>query len=539
MACRQEGNGTILFPSVLSDTEGRITSFLLKSRQGNLSVSVVKCLLLALPDVHSLVVPQFDFNASTRIGGALDEYGCRRHFDLPPFVIGRHSDFGIENEWLLVEWLNTLLPYSDLFSEVNIRWRTGIQIQLDLADLELSDRLSKSTILHKQFPELAFEVLQDGGCVWHFENQLGFIRCDSKGKLTLSDKAWQSLPSIICQYNEYVNTYQLNWDVRFCLSAEQIRSVRKIELDSGLCKCSKPHFSLNARLTSWPQDQFTVRKVNGMHLLALSPEYRSNQDATFRAYCKAMIPENESLKWSDANDSFTTQGGNIHVTENLIFIGKDELNRYSSNSDLDEASEQVKRIVFGTIEGKDVIWIGCDTLGPDLRNSTNSFQPVYHTDLFFAPFGFKKNDSDETVFQFIISFPVLVEESRQMELQELIEAFTERFTGTLRNLQQQLDKRKILYEFSIIDLPIRIDEHGRIQRYWSFANGLVNRAEEKLEFLMPSYDSDANSAVHKAQTDATVKITSLGWTVVPISGYELDGDPMGSLRCQVKVLGRE
>lgn len=437
-----------------------------------------------------------------------------------------------------MEWLNSLLPYSDLFSQANIRWSNGDEIHLDLSGLELSDRISACSKLHRQFPDMKFKVLQDGVCAWHCENDLGLLRCVSKDRLTLTECQWQMLPSILSLYNEQVNSQKLNWDIRFSMTEDQIREFRKIELADGLGGFSKPHFSLNARLTPWPQDQFTVRKKNDKHLLALSPGYRDIQDETFKAYCKMMIPERKMLSWSDSFDELRTQGGNMHVTNNLVFIGKDELNKYSSSSNEDEAAERLKMLVFGTAEGKRIIWIGCGDQGPDYRNAIASFQPVYHTDLFFAPLGFVRNNSGKTVLQFIFSSPVIIEESGQTGFGAALTNLQKRFNETLSNLQRQLNEMRITHEFVSIQLPIRVDDSGRIDRYWSFANGLVNRTLERCEFLMPIYVSDTHPTVLNAQMDAIAKITALGWTVIPISGYELDGDAMGSLRCQVKVLGR-
>jgi hypothetical protein len=161
------------------------------------------------------------------------------------------------------------------------------------------------------------------------------------------------------------------------------------------------------------------------------------------------------------------------------------------------------------------------------------------------------------VFRYIFSQPQIRDVLPPIKgsLPPCIDVLFSRFRETLQSIEAQLQEIGIGTESILISLPLRFREHKNedtlnwknpkhipvIEKYWSFANGLINRKINELQFVVfYHYDKDVPKMVLKAQKDAHKKIQSTvsGITIVPIEGMELTADPKGGLRCAVKVLAR-
>ncbi|MCF8256147.1 MAG: hypothetical protein K9J06_01240 [Flavobacteriales bacterium] len=534
------------FPSVLSDTEGEIQSVLIRYERNDLSKSIVASIARTLPWAKLYVIPESDFHADIAIGGVLDGSGSRKLFDVPEFLNGVHSRVGFNSAEDLLGWLNSSLPFSERFSNIELQVDENTKVSVALQMLRIPDRLSYCRTLLSIFPKLTYRLQENDKDSWTGSSVFGTIRMTSGNGHRVDGLERQKLADLLNRFSDYSNSTSLNWDIRFSMADQTIHDLRRILVRDSNGNHNPPDPTMNAKLKAWPQDQFVVRRAVGTHSLALMRNAlgRRRKD-DFREYCRSMIPEDGAWSWRPLDDPLPTQGGNMHVSDNILFIGRNELVNYTNCNSAQEAAINVLRQVFGTEHGKHVVWIGTHDAGSDMWGENPSYQPAYHIDLFFCPLGMTRLPDGSKHLRYIFASPVedyvLVTDKNQ--LPECFKTLMDRFKETHDSLVAQLNCIDITHSDIPCSLPIRFREivpgECHIEQYWSFANGIVNRKGDEIEYLMPDYSDDATpTEVCEASCSARKGVEKAGVTVKPIKGSELIGDTLGSLRCHVKVLAR-
>lgn len=284
------------------------------------------------------------------------------------------------------------------------------------------------------------------------------------------------------------------------------------------------------QMPAYPQDRLTVRNAGAFSCLTVNYPWGSGRN-WYSAFYRDNIDKSGSIKWAANDEYFPTEGGNMHVCGHLVFIGKDDKSKHQSESD-------ILQHVLGSPNAGKVIWIGSSFPGSDDHRSNSSYQPAYHTDLFFCPISF-----DGRTLRFVFALP---DNDCLFSANGAVNSFgalKKRFEETLDNLTRDLSNIGITTYAIRIQLPVYYIQ-GTLRKYWCHANGLVENVDGIIRYWMPCYSKQSYRSNHHwprllhIQDDNRNAIQNQGIEVVDISGFEIDGDPTASLRCKVKVLHR-
>jgi hypothetical protein len=247
----------------------------------------------------------------------------------------------------------------------------------------------------------------------------------------------------------------------------------------------------------------------------------------------------------------------MHRSGNLLFVGKDEMGSYGP--DESSASSEILKQTLSGVHSPKVIWIGTELAGDDLTGNHSTYQPSFHTDLFFCPLGF--NDiAGKQKFCFIFAMPerqwMWPKIPTDIPLPKTVETLFKRFVETKNGIEHQLQNANIDFHSIEVPLPIEfrysvedgtsinwefIDQSKTIHVYqiWAFANGLVNETQGKREFWMPKYKARSKAGFLKNATTRAIVAVSRVVTVKPIEGHQYQPQKREALRCKVKVLVRD
>lgn len=545
---------------MLSDTEGEICAFFTTVSTAYLSNDCfIKGLVKALPTAFCCVKSSNLFTCKTQFGGIINDHGDRYLvLDVCSEILSEFSQSGFSDEHSYWKWLIENLPFSRNFSLVQLSDELMGDKTVNIweqASFEL--RFNLALEFHKEFPELEFEYIKKRA-VWSGQSSNKSIRIESIALINskLTSGHYESRCRSLNRFNEVVNSFDLNWDERLGATHDEICSIRKIEWGIKQVPGSYGILSIGSKFSPWPQDQFVVRKVYKGFEIKL-PLQDLKWDKLFRDYCKSTFESSSIFSWNPEVEELEIPGGNMHVSGNLVFIGRDSMDLFDNTIFPDEKKVGKKLLlnVFGTTEGKNLIWLGVPDRGGDMVNK--GFQPVYHTDLFFQPLGFFVNDYGKKVFYYIFAKPSVNSVLPELgdNIPECLLTLFSRFESTQESIKQQLAKIGIESEAIIVPFPLRFKDYETpfdmkwgnsnlipyIDKYWSFTNGLVNKKLGETEFIVASYLGDGvPEIVKQAQKIAHEEIkNSLNCLrIIPIEGKEFINDKTGGLRCRVKVLAR-
>jgi hypothetical protein len=543
--------------SVLSDTQGLICAVLLvasnsyfERNEFHVERSIADH-FLNREEISTSIVSGRYYNADFRLGGMLDAAGDRISYPVSHNILGCYVDAGFSSEQQLLAWLNASLPFSDRFSVCELSDGATEDVRL----IPWLARIDHCKQLNDRFRQLKYGIDADGVEFWQGYNGRNTIKLSAESPYVSHSPKHEEMRSILLNaYNQEVDRRELDWDRRFELSPEQIRKARGIS-----------DHSMSSKLRHFPQDQFVVRQLNGKTTIGIrNGEVAIKDQKNLFDFCRSMFP---SATWREV-ETLQTEGGNMHVAGNVLFMGRDDFSRYSSTSsgfslsqsgDERLASNRVIQMVYGDTTDKKLIWIG--TKGaPRSRLSVSEIgnQPAYHTDLFFCPLGIL-NENEPHKFTYLYAQPEAcfmipyVEGPLHPELQALVDWFTE----TDMQLRADLIKNGFEPDPVVVPLvlevvardkddtkrPLRKNERPWVTGYSPFVNGLINEHHKRIEYLMPQFGQHSSVILKTAQNE-TVRIIAESipaLTITPVTGSEFDPYNLSDsgLRCRVKVVDRK
>ncbi len=559
--------------TVLADNEGAISAILIVLKANSWgSKTILNGLVKALPDTSFWVKSSDQHTSDTRIGGIIKvDNGSLTRFEIPYYqekILSKYNEAGFADKLVFREWLISNLPYSNLYSKINLNQGKGVEHSFDLMSLDnLDSRLAKCLVFHKQFPNLDFIVDKKNSLnYWRGEtsgNEIKICSNTPSWDCNLNHNAGKTRINCLNAFNTAVNLFKLNWDERLSVPTSEITKNRKIEWQALPNSDSDRIETMAREVRKWPQDQFVVRKSSKGCKLSM-PQQDFQKDSLLRQYCELTFPSNDDFSWQKEKDRLKIQGGNMHVCGNLVFVGRDAVKYYCSESewnnqtfDWESCSEQILIDVFGTHqENHHLVWVGVPKRGLDKVNK--DFQPVYHIDLFLHPFGFFPDANGQLVFRYIFARPKIgnIIPTVSGKTPKILSDLFKRFSKTQKSIKKQLKQLKIQSKPIFMEMPVRFVDFDNslpmkwsdvslkplIDTFWSFANGLITEKDDKLQFLLAHYYSVGRALpqVIKSERKAHKKIKKAipGITIVPIEGLELEEDRKGGLRCNVKVLAR-
>ncbi len=542
--------------SLLSDTKGIITEVLIVLSNDSISPGTrpiewsCASFFVREKDVTAMVMSNGLYSADFRIGGILDQNVNRISYPIKLNL----SDFGaagFSNQAELLAWLTGSLPFSERFSI--IEYKNG-KIE-DVKSLTWLNRYERSKELNAQFAQLSFTSDPLRNDMWSDGISGDTIRLvgsqfNGIDNQQLNASSVKKRIELLSQFNSEVNSMTLDWDRRFGISQLEIKDIRSVKSYSGTSKIEK-----------WPQDQFIVRATNDKTTIGLRGQAVSKSEVPdFLAYCESIFPQ---PNWRQREDSLITEGGNMHVSGNILFLGMNERKKYKDAwviNNTDEISSRVLQLAFEDWEDKKLIWIGTDGRSRDtLFTRGPGHQPAYHTDLFFCPIGHIDRENPKK-FTYLFAKPTkeFLLPSNLGTIHSEIQLLINWFNDTFDNLQT--DIREGGFEPDPIILPLVLEVVGKetlqsytqecqsrenpwISGYSPFANGLVNEKDGNVTYLMPQFKSIENQVILIAQNDAVLLVDShiprIG--VVPIQGFEFTSKNLHDygLRCLVKVIARK
>ncbi|MBL4586556.1 MAG: hypothetical protein JKX84_05820 [Flavobacteriales bacterium] len=245
-------------------------------------------------------------------------------------------------------------------------------------------------------------------------------------------------------------------------------------------------------------------------------------------------------------------GGNMFVSGDIVFMGRDELHRLKrselrrqtlgakSDSDIDIETAILDAVYDRPGIGK-LIWVGTEL--PRQRYNGSSlysgdwFQPSYHIDLFFHPLGIRNGNE----FVYIFGIPPVHTWSDNPKVDAAYALLRQWLIDTKEELKKNLPKNYVVEEIEIpTPILIRYLEEGPTVVDWSSAvNGISeNLPNDRINYLFPfSTNYAAKFQGFETTQDAAISlILAAGITVDTVKHiYE----PRTGLHCRVKVLSRK
>jgi hypothetical protein len=543
-----EGSSNAAPPPVISDTEGRITSIIIIEENLGEGCKLdlphyLSGIAAVAPWVHFKSITSTAYNSDTRLGGILGNQGCRIWTDVPD-IVGIHGIYNVVEH----------LPFSENYDKVIIAQIGGEILEVDLSTLSCSEKLFKAWELEAGYGSFNCELASDGHLIWMTHSEGGTLTIKGKDLFPISQfgNDWKQ---VLESVQQFWHRRWMDWDAR----------LRTCELHVAILRSNQGRVrNVPVELwRMWAQDLFVVRQLNKRNILSVLWGIKARNSVL--ESLRHIIPEKKSeFVWGGHEEKLETQGGNMHRSDNLLFIGKDELRKYGLTSET--ASSTLLRLAMNGVKSAQVIWIGTDKKGDDLISDNHTFQPAFHTDLFYCPLGFFENPiGDEKVFRYIFAMPASewvwpsVGDGDKLPL--MVNALIERYRETRDRIQKDLESIGITSERIDIPLPIHFkykkfsnvidwrNVHPKsdivVHSVWAFANGLVNESNGQREFWMPEYESGVLTPqiIPVAFREAKDRIEAKDRfgnriKVKPILGVQYQPQQREALRCKVKVLER-
>jgi hypothetical protein len=260
-------------------------------------------------------------------------------------------------------------------------------------------------------------------------------------------------------------------------------------------------------------------------------------------------------------------GGNMFVTEQILFIGTDERHRILGSKQLKvnmglKDNEKDDRIinnalltaVYGNdIENKSIVWVG--TYRPVRVHSvhsdvagTEAYQPIYHIDLFFNPLGTINSKSKD--FYYLIGQPE--EFGVHREDQTMINDLRSSIDTINKAIMDSLESRD--FNPIPIEIPLGVNHENlssetdknayEVGIFVALCNGFFEKGEDSVRYLFPrysskvisSFDHDYKRMENAARDKIHDKLKKVPFKLIFVESATYTGD--SALRCQVKVIAR-
>lgn len=336
-------------------------------------------------------------------------------------------------------------------------------------------------------------------------------------------------------------------------------------------QCDSPCISnIEGSLGQYLQDRIHVRILpEGTRYLNTSRAYNPN-GVCYNTDNWAMFFKGITCSDSSKTDQLCSiAGGNMFVTKDILFVGRDELmeltkssNRLQSEdaaarrqsigiptNDVNTIEKTLLQSVYGKTQGKHLIWVGLDKVGKlfgDAKYDRASYQSLFHIDLYFSPLGVLNSTNK---FYYIFSEPVVIPSSytgtfNVSELERDLALIRANLDTSLKALGY--DPVGIVVPLAVRPFPSEVRRTGRMH---AFANGIMEKRDGKVNYLMPSYaigrpphevqigyDSCFNAAKVSLASGLKAAVGDK-FEVIPVLSSSYTSD--SALRCQVKVIERK
>lgn len=460
---------------ILSDTEGRIASILVvlnpndrvEITPDNLENSFAGHFLKRGIEVQ--VVAGRKHTADVRIGGIIRMDDGR--VQLPfraciPNNFRQTSGFGDEKE--LVDWLWSSLPLSREFPILKKRGEPDV----DSSTMPLMDRYELQQTLRRVHGEHLYFVTAPRP-MW--TNASGDIQVTSTdalseewGKMDLHD-----VEDTLNCFFQHVRGYWYGWDAGLDMDLNEVDRIRKVTV---LSRSLQP-------IKGYPQDQITVRSTFPCETeLSL----RLKEEVDDLQFYTHFLP---LASWSNEQEKLTVEGGNMFVSDNLVFIGADDRSKFEklSRIELLSTSTLVSELVFGSPTQAKVIWIGTNENRPRHYRQEVGKQPVYHIDLFFHPIGLLDGGKK---FTFLFAMPdrASIFPHYDRRWNTTVDAYVKFFEDTLKKLEEDICAADL--EPDPIKIPLAVQCNARqfdVAGYSAFCNGFVEKYQGQVDYLFPCF----------------------------------------------------
>jgi hypothetical protein len=388
---------------------------------------------------------------------------------------------GIANRDSLAAVLASLLPLS---ATSEFKLIVIGDTHLDFDSLSLRDRMEILIVLNGVLDTMRFETGKWENDIFSIESKgTGFIPVDTV------------LAKEFAEFNRTAKSAFVSDDT----------FVRVIPMDN-ICRDLRWPFescttTVKREMSLYPQDQFYTREGRTGLVAINRPNWSLAQKRLMHAFSMHLCRETEEIA---ALEDLAIKGGNFFVREGVAFIGAQALSYYCScphwAASLGLApypsKEDIERKLACQMTGSDtgkVVWVGHasgDVVDLNIAcagypEEDNTYQPVYHIDLFFHPIGHIDSTKD---WYYIIAQAV---DSLNQE-----ETLSNPNYDTLKvNLEMA---RKELFD-SIqslglvpkeILIPLLVNYLGKDDKpeYIAFANGQSEVNGSKVRYFMPEYD---------------------------------------------------
>ncbi len=301
------------------------------------------------------------------------------------------------------------------------------------------------------------------------------------------------------------------------------------DLDSAQCIDR-----LKSSTSKWIQNQFSVVRCTDSGPILRANAHSEASASLVEFYCGGQTELSRAKTW----------GGNVLVTDDIAFIGRDELEFYrddankndieflgltTSTNTVDNVTSKLKEELG--LGNRNIVWVGTEALKPTYRDGRTGHQPIFDLDMFLA-----------------IAPP---RDSQQIVLTTKLVPYstTGRLTNAQKNILGDLNKwlekcydslrvemGKLGVNLTMINIPTPVEMvGGAITVYYPLVNGLFENVGDSSNFYMPallSSDLQINSIINTAKSDlGKHKIN-----VIPIY-RSMDGS--SGVHCKVKVVKRK
>ena len=327
--------------------------------------------------------------------------------------------------------------------------------------------------------------------------------------------------------------------------------------------CSVPCvFDIRGELSSYFQDIFHVRNFADNQFQLNTADANRCVNAEYTASLIQLLTCKGSKSEKDAICGIA--GGNMYVTENVAFIGRDELEKLkvtqtswlndgNGNPITDEKAitNKLLSLLYANPKGKKLVWVG--PLNTIYKHSVTKAeagdsvkQPVYHIDLFFHPLG-QMSVNNPNEYYYLIADPINV--SGYRDDRTAIAYLDSVITETAKLIDSELKAMSLIPK--PIELPLGVKYKGErsgnkpksfhVAEFFSSLNGLVELENDTMTYYYPKYSSGNDTYrtrlvdQFRIMSDSIKKAMGVNPHLIPVTSTYGENS---ALRCSVKVLSR-
>jgi hypothetical protein len=291
---------------------------------------------------------------------------------------------------------------------------------------------------------------------------------------------------------------------------------------------------LKSSTSKWIQNQFTVVRCTNSGPILRANAHSEASASLVEFYCGGKTEPSRAKTW----------GGNILVTDDIAFIGRDELEYYcddanendivflgltTSTNTVDNVTSKLKEEL--ALGDRDIVWVGTDALKPTYREGRTGHQPIFDLDMFLAIA--PPRDSQQIVLTTKL-VPYSTTGRLTIAQKNMLGDLNKWLEECYDSLRVEMDKRRV--NLTMINIPTPVVMVGNtITSYYPLVNGLFENVGDSSNYYMPALlrsDLQINSIIYTAKSHlGNHKIN-----VIPIY-RSMDGS--SGVHCKVKVVKRQ